>query len=149
MGFSTRRGRPRQSHLREEADRGTPELQRKRQFALTTEVMDQLLHEQVLSPAQHRAALRFRWLYRLRYGRITVQSRDISRGRGGDCRAIYPEWQQEREAEWKQAVAVLVAQHALAVVQNAVFYNHLPPPQLPLLLTGLDALTHFWERERR
>ncbi|MGB1540004.1 MAG: hypothetical protein ACPG80_03505, partial [Rickettsiales bacterium] len=118
-GFNTRKGRPKsQLHGK---DLGTPELIRKRMENATAEMIDSLLEKQLISPAQHKSALRFRWLYTLRYGTATISAMDMETDKGRMTMPYDPKWRQEREQEYKEACNLLNKQHCLsAVLQVAV-----------------------------
>jgi hypothetical protein len=145
MAFSTRRGRPRQQHL-EAPDRGTAELRRHRQFQHTAEPIDRLLEEEFISPDQHRSAMHFRWLYTLRFGTPTPAALDPARVRGRILKRSYSEWQEAREEEWREAVALLQQQQAYATIL-AISIHHQPPrshQEIFRLQQGLQLLADSW-----
>jgi hypothetical protein len=144
MAFTSRRGRPKKDISEDKADKGTPELQQKRQISLTTETIDWLLTREIITHDQHWCAVHFRWLYTLRYGSPNVQSFNPAHIRGISHQKIYEEWQIEREAEWQAALQLLEHTHSRSAVMNAAVYNVAPKGNLHFIEKGLEALRKQW-----
>lgn len=66
MGFKQGRGRPR--NTRPAVDSGTPELVIRNRLGLTREPLDLCLEHGLLTAEMHQAAMRWRWLYSIKYG---------------------------------------------------------------------------------
>ncbi|NDF12900.1 MAG: hypothetical protein EB060_08845 [Proteobacteria bacterium] len=158
MGFTTKRGRPKSDRAR--TDTGTPELQTKRAMGLTSEVLDVLHQQHIVTDGQHWAGMHLRWLYTLRFGIPTVRSLDLSRvaTSGPDDRD--PKWLAAREAEYREALAVLDSISARKPVINVCIFNALPRnmvcfktgklrvstahPDAVKFMKGLDVLERHW-----
>ncbi|MDG1287019.1 MAG: hypothetical protein P8P30_05570 [Rickettsiales bacterium] len=125
MGFSSRRGRPKQK--REDVDKGTAELRKKRRLNLTTEPLDWLREHELISSKQHWCGLHFRWLYTLRYGSTTPQSLDAAREKGILHKQDDESWKREREDEWKDATAHLRRNHLLEITLKYCIYQQNTP----------------------
>lgn len=93
--FSRRRGRPRT--IKSAQDNGTPELQQKRKQHATAEAIDACLSTGLINEAQHCAALRFRQLYRARFGNPHIRALDLTRP------SHYSLAQTQEETDWQQA----------------------------------------------
>lgn len=124
MAFTTQRGRPRKPAAA--PDRGTPELQQKRQYNLTQEPIDRCLSHGLISPEEHRAALHLRWLHTLRHGapKLTVDYADAV----ASC-AIPPtqeSWRSAREAEYRHALQLLRHEQAERLVVGISIYHEEP-----------------------
>ena len=154
MGFSYRRGRPKQVQ-EEEIDRGTVELRQKRRAHITIEPLDWLRQESHISPQQHWCGLHFRWLYTLRYGTTTPQSLDAAREQGIIHKREYEEWQNEREQEWRAAIHELQSGHFLALILHYCVYQQrvkpdwlngdtAPQTEIFQLRKGLRELERLW-----
>lgn len=144
MAFSHKRGRPKKEISKSERDKGTPELQQKRKMSLTTEAVDLLLQQGIITPNQHWCALHYRWLYTLRYGSPTLQSMDPAYVRGIQHKKEYEEWQQEREAEWQQAQEILLRQGSRRAITNVAIYNMLLHADFTKIKEGLETLSGLW-----
>jgi hypothetical protein len=165
MGFSTKRGRP--SLNRPRKDKGTVELQAKRSLNLTTEAIDLCLHKQLITSEQHRAALRLRWLYTLRFGLPTTQAYDHLFIKGHNNYLDDSKWRQKRNQEYETAISLLKSIKACSIVTNLAIFNQYPKfllisrnltiielkkiassifPELVKFQEGLDVLIKFFER---
>jgi hypothetical protein len=131
MTFSTRRGRPRS--MRQENDKGTPELIAKRAQQITLEAIDLCLEKRIISPEQHRCGLHLRWLYTLRYGAPGISCRDITDTAGRGTRIDDPAWRESRELEYHEAITALHRRKRYECIMNLVVYNQLPVFMLPEL----------------
>lgn len=138
MAFTSRRGRPKKQE-RPEADTGTPELRRKRQQCLTVEPLDWLREREIITQQQHWCGLHFRWLYTLRYGVATVQSLDAARVKGLMHSKEYEEWQNEREADWKNAVEAIASPALLQLLLNYCVYQQNIPTRWLISSVTKDA----------
>lgn len=150
--FRTRRGRP-ASSPRPAIDSGTPELIAKRTRHQTEEQIDQLLREGIISPEMHRSALRFRWLYTLRFGCPGVRALDLSDHPSAGIYSRDEDWKKQREDEYRD-VAQHLAQAGIfrTILQVAVFDHR--PPLTPAnwqhsLRHALLILQRFWNRENK
>lgn len=156
------RGRPRQG--RNQKDFGTPELQFKRQFYSTEEVLDSYLRRRIISPHQHWCGIHFRWLYTLRYGIPNVKAIDTTHLGGRECMADNAEWKLQREAEFATAVQLLNTEKCYdPVLSICVFNEDLIPARywdrsnsLQILkiekntqqfINGMDILESLWFSE--
>lgn len=74
-----KRGRPIKTLTK--LDFGTPELIEKRAFRLTVEAIDLCLERGLISQGEHKAALKLRWLYFVKFGSPFISSRELT-----DCR---------------------------------------------------------------
>lgn len=124
MAFSTQRGRPRKSTSG--VDLGTPELIYKRAHALTAEAIDLCLERGIITQAQHWCAIHLRWLYTLRYGAPGVRAVDPTHLRGIEIKQDDPQWREEREREYQDAIALLQAQRCLDIALSICIYNERP-----------------------
>jgi hypothetical protein len=119
-GFRTRRGRPPAS--RPIVDTGTPELAAKRALGHTSEVIDRLLQQAAITEQQHRCALDFRRLYRLRFGCPDVQAVDLTRSHHYSTATDDSQWRQERNQQYRMLADVLHSKGLLmALLRVAVF----------------------------
>lgn len=152
-GFRARRGRP--PIPRAVTDRGTPELAAKRAIGATLEVIDIGHRHGWLTDNQVKMAIRFRWLYTLRFGVPTVQCTDMARGASSRSPAESdPGWHADRQHEYRKAAEMLESGGLLdSVLRGAVFNDPalLHPGraeirQLRLQFTeGLSALHKWWQ----
>lgn len=117
--MTRRRGRPR-AERRPRADRGTPELQRKRRAGLTAEALDLCLERGIISPEQHWCGVHLRWLYTLRFGAPGVRAVDPRFFGGTEIRCEDAEWRGAREAEYLIAVQAMGVRLAPVVLAIAV-----------------------------
>ncbi len=138
MVFSQRRGRPK-IH-REATDKGTPELRRMKALGLTGELLDRLLVQGYITDGQHRAGLRLRWLYTLKYGvpaLACVQWENTAR----EMRQDDPDWRQEREAEYNEAARLLAEAGWLDAVIGLCVHHEMP--RRPVC-EALELLARHW-----
>ena len=150
MGFSTRRGRPRLA--RTTTDTGTPELRQKRRHSLTSEPLDYMLQQGLLSPNQHWCALHFRWLYVKRYGSATVRGVDPAALKGRHIFTYDPQMQEQVEVEWRRITDRLQQAGLLRFMLHYCVHQLSLPSQrditcaqsLSLLRSGLDILASLW-----
>lgn len=124
MAFTTRRGRPKA--VREDSDKGTPELQRKRAAGLTLEAIDVCLGKNLITQAQHWCGLHLRWLYTLRYGAPNVSSTMNRLYDAPTTRPDDPEWRSAREAEFAEAVGMLRTHMRYVPVAQMAIFNERP-----------------------
>lgn len=131
--FRSRRGRPRaRQAIHNEPDPGTPELLTKRRYHLTTEPIDLCLNRKLIDETQHRNALRFRWLYTIRFGAPGVSAFDYARAAGKDLFVEDdPAWRAAREQDYRNACDLLRKLGAHRLVFHCVIYNE-PPDFLDL-----------------
>ncbi len=148
--LATRRGRPKSAPLPTH-DLGTPELIFKRAHSETSEAIDLCLERGLITPAQHRAGMHFRWLYTLRYGAPGVTAVDLTRINGfALAQEADPHFRQAREAEFDEAVTILQHARAYAIVMAICVYNErFDGGQLISFQTGLDALSNLRRTHKR
>ncbi|MFQ3307513.1 MAG: hypothetical protein ACI8ZF_000766 [Candidatus Midichloriaceae bacterium] len=68
-----KRGRPKSTN--DKIDKGTKELQIKKQANITLEAIDLCLNKNIISKKEHAKCMKFRWLYTLKHGAPTLQSK--------------------------------------------------------------------------
>ncbi len=122
-----------------EIDLGTQELAFKRSLALTDEPIDQCFKLKLITEKHHTHALRFRWLYTLRFGvyRMTCSAfaeADSHIPRDDD------EWRAAREAEFHEAAAALKDNGSYHALSNLVIHHEMPPALIEALRQS-DTLT--------
>lgn len=123
MGFSRRRGRP--TIAREKIDKGTPELQAKRQKEYTTEAIDLCFRKGLIEDYQLDAAIRLRWLYTLNFGAATVSCYDPMK-KGAEIKNFNEDWLSIRRKEFDIAMKALGAVNAKRIVLNVSVFNYRP-----------------------
>lgn len=121
MGFSRRRGRP--PLARPKKDMGTPELQAWRKEGLTQEPIDVYLQRGWIEEAQHHAARRFAWLYRLRHGKTWVSALNIADDVGAPMKEEDVRWDEKREKEYHRMVEELRKERALELVVKVTAFG--------------------------
>lgn len=150
-GFRARRGRPPVSRIA--VDPGTPELVAKRALGVTSEVIDIFHNNGRLTDYQLKAALRFRWLYTLRFGVPSIQCIDMTGMYTRIPTIEDSKWRADRQNEYREAAHMLEAHGLLnSVLRGAVFNDPalLHPTDKEAKLSrqrfreGLDALTKLW-----
>ena len=157
--FAKPRGRGRPKVIKEETDRGTPELQFKRAHYETDETLDLCLAKGLITQEQHWCGIHLRWLYTLRHGAPGVRAVDPLHVAGLEIKVDDPEWRARREAEYHEAMNKLHQAGYAALVTNVCVHNDRPvflraarksPLQsitaLGRLTTGLDILVRHWQR---
>lgn len=145
MAFSSRRGRPKAkcTENTDNIDRGTYELQKKRTDNLTTELLDLLLVKSLISEEQHRAGIRFRWLYTIKFGVPKIAAVKYAK------EEFFPrntdsDWQAAMVAEYNFAAAELDALGLLKITQDIVIYQNLPLQKtIEILANCRLALSHL------
>jgi hypothetical protein len=157
MAFSSKRGRP--ALNRPKNDTGTKELAARHARGLTLEPLDLCLKRGVISEAQHRAGIHFRWLHTLRFGAPTVSAYDAA-NLGGKVTGMNNDlaWKAEREREYEEAVVALKHINAYACVSNLCIFGRYPKflfptrdneEEMQLLQEGLDMLERKFFIEKR
>jgi hypothetical protein len=71
-----KRGRPK--NITPVVNKGTPELQAKRQINLTTEPLDMCLKKNIIDIDQHRSGVKLRWFYTIIFEAPTIQSKLVT-----------------------------------------------------------------------
>lgn len=148
-----KRGRPRKCNP--EIDYGTPELQRKRALNATKEVIDIYLEKGIITADQHWCCVHFRWLHALRYGTGAISSSYSLNQYNTVIREDSPEWRQEREQEYLEALSHLERVKLHNVVLNFSVYNKIPNAPLVIdkntvilcdedIHSGLSLLEALW-----
>jgi hypothetical protein len=128
MRFSSKRGRPAIS--KPAKDLGTKELRQKKQLSLTKSPIDILLSKLIITQDQHDAALRFKWLYNLRFGNLKLKAYD-----GFNLRGSSMDFDQEYLAK-KSKIYLKIANYLnqnkiLNIVSNIVIFDLFPVILLP------------------
>ncbi len=157
------RGRPRKT-IPAGIDYGTPELIMKRAHGATTEILDMCLERNLITPQQHWCGIHLRWLFTLRHGAPSLRAMDPAHLGGNMQKTDAPEWRQEREQEYRDAMHALALSGQVTMLVNVCIYNERPtfllPPRnkaqanraiesLMGLTKGLDILVHLWGRAKR
>ena len=157
---SRKRGRP--PLMRPAVDYGTPELQQKRLRHETTETLDLCLQRGILSLTQHQCGIRLRWLHSLCYGTAAPQTIQLTDAPCAYQHTQHPQWRQEREQEYHDALERLEAQRLSRFVLNISVYDEKPlfltterylyssflldraELEISWLQNGMDILAHLW-----
>ncbi|MCE2926442.1 MAG: hypothetical protein LW823_02180 [Rickettsiales bacterium] len=155
--FSTKRGRPKT--VRPTIDRGTPELIKKRMHHETIEAIDLCLDRMIISPAEHWCGIHLRWLHTLRFGAPSIQAINLDgihdgSGKQDDCL-----WNEEREAEYKNAITTLHQKRLSFPLIDICIYNKKPDflinahlrsyetlKSIDLFRLGLQQLELLWRK---
>ncbi|MDX2074495.1 MAG: hypothetical protein SFX19_09075 [Alphaproteobacteria bacterium] len=143
-----KRGRPK--IIREEHDRGTPELQFKRLSGDTLEALDLCLEKGAITPEQHWCGIHLRWLYTLRYGAPGVRAVDFNHVHGLDIESDDPTWRESREAEYHAALKYISDYGFDAMLVSVCIHNERPCRlTIETLSEGLQLLVKHWKRGRK
>ena len=130
MTFTSKRGRKPTLKLTESKaeckDLGTAELAMKRALNLTKEALDLCLERRIISDEQHKSAIRFRWLYTIRFGAPNISALNMDKFEQAEFREDDEEWRLKREQEYSMMIEKLRKCGALKIVMNIVIFNHLP-----------------------
>jgi len=157
MAMTRKRGRPKLN--RPTKDLGTPELQRKHREGVTLEPIDLCLEKALINDAQHKAARRLLWLYRMRHGCPWVKASEWDKE---GCSAYMPErdetWHEDKEESLQQALALLEREKCKEALLNICIFQKMPSflfshgtktpreyRELEILRDGLDALVGLWK----
>ncbi len=135
LRFPRRRGRPRIT--REEKDRGTPELIRKKRMGETSEILDLCLERRLITPEQHWCGIHLRWLYTLRYGIPTIRAIDPTHLGGMEIKQNDQQWRIQREKEYSDAIICLNKAGHASLLMSICIYNERPSLMDPSKLTGV------------
>lgn len=158
MRFVRRRGRPCQNKPAQ--DKGTPELRAKRAAGVTLEPVDLCFEKTLINDAQHKAARRLLWLYRMRHGSPWVKAIDWD---AEGASAYHPEdsdaWHALREEELAGALETLERERCKKTVLDVCVFQKMPSflfsygcktrreyQELEQLRHGLDVLVDYWKR---
>jgi len=157
-----KRGRPKSAHRGN--DSGTPELVMKRLLGETTETLDLCLERSIITEQQHWCGIHLRWLYTLRHGVPCVRAMDPSHTGGNEIKVDDPEWREQREKEYHEAVHQLTKSGHALLVLNVCIYNQRPRflkarsrltalsaadvNIITNLRDGLDILAALWGRKK-
>ena len=71
-----KRGRPKIKKSR--FDKGTKELRQKKALEITTHPLDYCLKHKIITYKQYLSGMKLRWLYTLKYGSPTIQSKQLT-----------------------------------------------------------------------
>lgn len=149
MGFSSKRGRPKQ--VRPIKDLGTKELQKKREQNVTIEPLDLFLQKSLITENQHWAGMHLRWLFTIKMGAPNISASRVDLFEGRDLRQREEAWQVQRQAEYDTAVKVLHNCRAFSAVLNLAVYGTqkmpISPDNLQKIREGLSALCKFWRQK--
>jgi len=155
-----RRGRPKSAHSGN--DTGTPELILKRLLGQTAEALDLCLERGIITREQHWCGIHLRWLYTLRHGAPGVRTIDPTHLGGIELKTDDPDWRNEREREYHDAIRKLTPSGAAPQILGICIYNERPKFLNPgkksyaqqellsisitALRDGLDILVKHWGR---
>lgn len=120
------------------------------------------MERQLISAEQHWAAIHLRWLYTVRHGAPTLKAIDPSHIGGYELRANDPEWYEQREKEFNDAMAVLSPNGHARLLLDVCIYNERPvflksnskvkslhtaaaSAFITCLREGLDLLSDHWQ----
>jgi hypothetical protein len=123
MGFSTKRGRP--ATVKSTKDFGTKELILKKQLALTKPPIDILLSKSIITNDQHNAALKFKWLYNLRFGNLKLKAYDGFNLRGS-IEIFDQEYLAKKSKIYLKIANYLHQKRILNIVSNIVIFDLFP-----------------------
>lgn len=144
--FTHRRGRPKSES--DAMDYGTPELRQKRYAKITAEPIDWLLEEGRISKAQHKAARRLAWLYRIRYGSPWIRAQLLEEGGIGPANDSDDAWNAEREAEFQHVTAMLTREGCYNALLDICIYQldvqGRRAQMMDAIRDGLDMLVKYW-----
>ncbi len=143
--FRNRRGRPKSVRL--ETDCGTPELQRHRTAKATAEPLDNLLAHKMITENEHKAALRFRWLYTLRHGITDVRALRLDIASSAH-QPRNEDWQADREEEYRETVNILISHRAWNTLVELVIFQH-PLQSFSQLVKTQKCLHHLAKQQSR
>lgn len=155
------RGRPKSARA-DGKDRGTPELQKRKNLGLLSEPVDLCREKGIINADEHWCALHLRWLYTLRYGLPTVTATNLERF-GGSRIDESDEWNSHRELEFHEAIEALKKCGAHKEIINLAIMNIYPvfliscnehsfraaEASLAKVKSGLEELCNLWIKGRR
>jgi len=121
MAFSRKRGRPK--NIKPKNDYGTNELRMKKQLGVTTEPIDLCLNKKLITQEEHRAGLRLRWLYTLRFGSPGISAHDPEGSKGHYNKEYDELWLSARHMEYKNALDEINKIGAKRIVVNICIFN--------------------------
>ncbi len=121
MGFSRKRGRP--SLNKEKNDTGTKELREKVARNFTIEPLDLCLKKNLINDDEHKAGIRLRWLYTLRFGSPGISAYHPE-NQGPSCfRSDEESWLSARHNEYANMLSALEKIDSKRVVMNICVFN--------------------------
>jgi len=124
LHFPRKRGRPKSARIG--SDSGTPELAMKRLLGETAETLDLCLERSIISKEQHWCGIHLRWLYTLRHGAPSVRAIDPTHLGGLETKLDDPQWREQREKEYHDAIKKLSATGHVPLLMNLCIYNERP-----------------------
>ena len=118
-----KRGRPK--NITPVVNKGTPELQAKRQMNLTTEPLDMCLKKNIIDIDQHRSGIKLRWFYTVIFEAPTIQSKlvtlKIFKSKNYDEVFL-----QNLEKKYYEILQQLKKIYAHRIVMNICIYSEFP-----------------------
>lgn len=120
-----KRGRPIKTLVK--LDFGTPELAEKRACRLTVEAIDLCLERGLISQGEHKAALKLRWLYFMKFGSPFISSRELTDCRGRSTqKGMDPEALKEAEQIYAEILKGLDFIKARQIVLDICVFDIYP-----------------------
>jgi hypothetical protein len=142
-----KRGRP--SSIDIKTDKGTRELQKKREQHMTVEPLDLCLKNRIITPLEHASGIKLRWIYTLRFGAPTVQSKSLQTNLHTN-REYDEEFLQNIQRKYRTIIETLKQARAHKVVMNICIFNESPQfltlqkfddPQKEKFVQGMELLS--------
>ena len=118
-----KRGRPKNTDIN--IDKGTIELQRKRKDNLTIESLDLYLQKNIITPIEHMSGIKLRWIYTLRFGVPTIQSK-LLQMKFYDSKSYDEKFLQNLQKKYADIIEILKKVHAHKIVMNVCIFNEFP-----------------------
>ena len=164
MKFSRRRGRPKRTNPIGK-DKGTAELQQKREANLTSEPLDLCLAKGLINEEQHNAGIRLRWLYTLKLGAPTISAYNPGEAGGASCKYDDETWLAYRQEEYNLILALLDKNKCRNIIVNTCIMGQAPGfltaytaslqrprtlayKELNLLIKGLDLISTLKKKRK-
>jgi hypothetical protein len=165
MSFSRRRGRPKKI-ITDAKDKGTIELQSKREYNVTTEPLDLCFSKGLINIEQHNAGVRLRWLHTLKLGAPSVSAYAIGELGGRVCKYEDSVWLANRQEDYNSILKELSKGGSRKIVVDVCIYGIMPKflfsaprnlkhlnlsmyNDLNLLINGLDSIASLHNKKRR
>ena len=116
-----KRGRPKNIS----DNRGTIELQKKRESNLTIESLDLCLQRKIITPVEHISGIKLRWIYTLRFGAPTIQSK-LLQTKFYNSKNYDEKFLQDLQKKYCDIIEVLKEIHAHKIVMSICIFNEFP-----------------------
>jgi hypothetical protein len=118
-----KRGRPK--NIDTGIDRGTSELQMKRKQNITTESLDLCLHKKIITPIEHASGMKLRWIYTLRFGAPSVQSKSLQMKLYTN-KEYDEKFLQHAQKKYRNIMEILKEAQTHRIVTNICVFNEFP-----------------------